>query len=276
MRHVWTTVVMCVAAAGIAYAAGDGEDPFGRRDYGRFESVDIRIPAETVLERGGDWAVEADIPDRYVRDIRIRNDGGTLVVDTDEPWLRIRRGDVIRLAITMPEIEAVRLTSSGSIVSRDQWIGDAVQLTATGSGDIRFAAITADSLEVRSTGSGHVEVGSVGAGEVELRATGSGDIRTGTIEGGDVSIDLTGSGGATTSVRAQQLVVSLSGSGSATVDGAVASARIRTTGSGSFRGGDLAAGSVTVRITGSGDVEVAKGSDIEEISMSGSGRFRQR
>lgn len=276
MRQVWTAVVLCVAVAGMAFGAGGSEDAFGRRDYGRFESVDIRIPAETVLERGGDWAVDADIPDRYARDIRIRNDGGTLVVDTDEPWLRIRRGDVIRLVITMPEIEEVRLTSSGNIVSRDDWSGEAVRLTATGSGDIRFAAISGESLKIRSTGSGHVEVGAVGAGEVELRATGSGDIRTGTIESGEVSIELTGSGGATTSVRAQQLGVSLSGSGSVTVDGMVESARVRTTGSGSFYGGGLAADGVTVRITGSGDVEVAKGSDIDEISMSGSGRFRQR
>jgi hypothetical protein len=273
---MWVAVGLIVAGAGMIYGTGSSENAFAERSYGRFESVDIRVPAETVLEHGSDWSVVAEIPERYVRDIHIRNDRGTLVVDTDRSWLRLRPGDVIRLVITMPEFEEVRLTSSGSIVSQDDWTGGTVHVSSTGSGDIRLSGISAEVMKIHSTGSGNVEVASVVAEDVQLRATGSGDIRTGMIEGGDVSIELTGSGDAEISIQAQQLNSSQTGSGSATVDGTVDSATIRTTASGDFRGADLAARSVSIRITGSGDVEIAKGADIEEISMSGSGNFRQR
>lgn len=151
MKKMWFAVLIAVSA-GTIFAGGNSEDTSDGHDYGHFKSVDIRIPAETVLERGSDWAVDAEIPDRYVRDVRIRNDGGTLVVDTDS--LRLRRGDVIRFVITMPEIESVRLTSSGSIESRDDWTGDTVQLSLTGSGDVEVAK-GADIEEISMSGSGN-------------------------------------------------------------------------------------------------------------------------
>src|SRR3546814_14491393 len=67
------------------------------------------------------------------------------------------RDDDLDIAITMPRLDKLRLTGSGSI-DADSVDGDAIGASVTGSGDLNFANLTGEVAEIEGSGSGDSEI----------------------------------------------------------------------------------------------------------------------
>ena len=137
----------------------------------------------------------------------------------------------VTVYITIPTIEYVGLSGSGSIKSTGKFSGlDEVEMAVTGSGDITMQ-IEAKETELHITGSGEIELaGTTRSLEVEI--TGSGDVMTKELVASTCKIQISGSGDAAVYVNGD-LETQISGSGD-----------VR------YRGN----ASVTAKISGSGEV----------------------
>lgn len=137
----------------------------------------------------------------------------------------------VTVYITIPTIEYVGLSGSGSIKSTGKFSGlDEVEMAVTGSGDITMQ-IEAKETELHITGSGEIELaGTTRSLYVEI--TGSGDVMTKELVASTCKIQISGSGDAAVYVNGD-LETQISGSGD-----------VR------YRGN----ASVTAKISGSGEV----------------------
>ena len=101
--------------------------------------------------------------------------------------------------------------------------------------------------------------------------SGSGSMKVeGAVTGTDVSIALSGSGDIVTSIKSGKLNAAISGSGSIHLTGNAQESQIRISGSGSLMGKQLATGSASVSIAGSGNAYVMANKTIS-ASIVGSG-----
>jgi hypothetical protein len=141
----------------------------------------------------------------------------------------------VTVYITLPAIETVALTGSGSVNTEGKFSGlNDLKLSLTGSGDINFET-DARSVDAHVSGSGDIEV-SGSAGALEVTISGSGDVTATSLAVNSCEIHISGSGDAEVDVNGD-LEVYISGSGDVY-----------------YRGN----ASVTAKVTGSGEVKSEK------------------
>lgn len=244
--------------ASMAGASGLGEEGSGtlvteRLALSGFTGIKVGGSWEVTV-RPGPYDVQVTVDDNVVDDLRVEVRGDALHFGL-RPQVRLRRV-TLRAQVTMPALDAVRVS---------------------GSGEATFADFESPSLRLGVSGSGDVEGSGISVGVLDAGISGSGDI---TLEGcasESAGVSITGSGdvtlhGASDEQPAGALTLQISGSGSADLDGcAFASANVGITGSGS---GTLTLGSgdLTGSISGSGAVRYRGSPAGVDVRTTGSGR----
>ncbi len=235
------------------------------RGSGRLEERTYEVEGfhGVVLSNQGDLTIEYGAEERLV----IEAEENLLsyleaeVVD-DMLWLRTRPNvwfrptRPIRYHLTVTRLDAIELTGSGNAEGPVLKGGD-VSVRVSGSGDVALEGIDAeDAVEVKATGSGNIRIVgdaigragervSVRGNRVRLSANGSGDVR---VRG----------------LRADRLDVKLTGSGNLTIEeGRVEDQSITITGSGFYQARDLESANATAQVSGSGNVTIRVEDDLE-------------
>ncbi|MGB3845923.1 MAG: head GIN domain-containing protein [Sphingopyxis sp.] len=196
-----------------------------------FTAVEVAGPDDVTIRQGNAFSISATGPKSEIDELDIKLDGTMLSIGRKrEGFSFSRNGKGVKIAITMPKLDGVRLTGSGSL-DADAVAGDAVKAVLTGSGDLKVAKLTGTSAEIKVSGSGDIEIagGTVKSGD--LGVTGSGDIDAGGLVAETLDVSVTGSG----NVEAQatgKADISILGSGDVELTGG-ATCTTRKMGSGS-------------------------------------------
>lgn len=200
-------------------------------DLTGFTGVEVSGPDDVTIRQGDGFSISARGRKETLDRLEIKLDGTKLVIGRKREGFGFSNhdDDDLDIAITMPKLDAVRLTGSGSI-DADAADGDAVEAVVTGSGDLKVAKLTGKSAEITVSGSGDIEIagGTIGSGEFGV--TGSGDIDADGLVATTLDVSITGSG----NVDAQatgKADVSILGSGDVTLSGG-ATCATRQVGSG--------------------------------------------
>jgi len=160
-----------------------------------FTGVEVAGPDDVTIRQGDAFSISAKGPQAEIDELEIKLDGPVLSIGRKREGFSFRGGDHdgVEIAITMPKLDTVRLTGSGS-VDADSVDGDAVKASLTGSGDLKIAKLTGKSADLTVSGSGDLAIagGTIGSGEVGI--TGSGDIEAGGLAAQTLDISITGSG----------------------------------------------------------------------------------
>ena len=244
--------ILILAAAGLsAGAAAEELDSQGWRHYPRlqeFSGVDVRMNAEVVLQPGDLWEVKVRGDERVLKDMDLYVNGGRLVIRRQSLFDFMDSGNQPKVMITLPRLNRVALSSSGSIRTRESFETTDLELEISGSGELVVEAM-ADAVECVSSGSGHFEYR--GRSDVfSYRGSGSGD--------GELEL------------RSNKLELVLTGSGDLDMRGGTDVMELKISGSGDVRGDRMTAENVEVTISGSGDAEIYSEADLE-VRISGSG-----
>lgn len=270
-------ILLAAALQLSAYGQGDpGYDgnPGSREKLGSFDSVAIHIRAETELIRGSKNSVDIQMSERAARNIDVYNDRGTLVIKARNGYW-VRKDDSVKIRITMPRWESVKMTASGKLYSSDRWDLDYALIRNSGSCEIRLDSLDTDRLNFRGSGSGDIRFGElIVQDDIEMTSTGSGDIDADYLECENLSLHLTGSGDFSAQLDTEIFTARTTGSGMIIASGSCFRADFNTTGSGGVSAEDLDAEEAYIRITGSGDTTLKDGAHLKEIRMTGSGTFR--
>ncbi len=173
-----------------------------------FTGIGLSVNGKVVLTKGATQSVKVEGQANMIDNLELEV--------KEKSWnieFRDRAGDYEPLVfhITLPDVHALSIAGSGSIISQNSFTGlDVLNLSIAGSGDIEFGG---------------------SATEVKISIAGSGDIKSEGLKAGSCKVSIAGSGNCFIDVS-DALNVSIAGSGDVKYKG---SPRIKTSIAGSGR-----------------------------------------
>ncbi len=177
-------------------------------DLPEFTSITLAMEARVEITQGPEQSVtvegKSDIFDEL--DLDVSNSGIWTIRTKD----CVRDVDNLTFYITVPDLNEIKISGSGKIISTNTFIGGDIELKISGSGEIDIA-LEADDVEVEISGSGKVFLEGIGD-ELDLNITGSGDLRAFNLTTREGNIKISGSGDAEVRIE-DRLDIRITGSG---------------------------------------------------------------
>jgi hypothetical protein len=130
---------------------GNGRLTTDKRKATGFIYVDINMDAQVTLRQSKSYSVSVEAEENLQEYIRTRVRGKTLIVETTRC---LRPENEVHIEISMPEVEEIELSGSGTIRIPDTIHVQTLQMNVNGSCDID-ARLTAASLYSIINGSAH-------------------------------------------------------------------------------------------------------------------------
>jgi hypothetical protein len=182
------------------------------RNLPAFNELKLTMSADVYLSQGDHQSVQVEADKASMEYIETETHGNTLVVKNREGhWNNMGH---IRIYITMPEITRIDLSGSGTVESQTPIKAADLQITLSGSGNVKISSLEAPVLKAEITGSGDIFLsGKNDQAEMDATITGSGSIKADELQVGNATVHITGSGSARVFVL-KQLETNITGSGS--------------------------------------------------------------
>ncbi len=186
------------------------------REIGAIDSVELATLGTLTIEVGADESLRVEAEDNLLPYIDTEVRGGTLVIDVD-PDTNLRNTRPIAYSLTVRELSAIRLSSSGDAEAPDLE-ADRFEITVSSAGDLVMGELACGACDIRLSSSGDVDLDAVYGERLNVRISSSGTL---TIDDGDVErqdVRLSSSGNYNAeNVDTENASVQISSSGSATV-----------------------------------------------------------
>ncbi|MEL6535714.1 MAG: head GIN domain-containing protein [Bacteroidota bacterium] len=199
-------------------------------DERNFTGVNFGIPGTLTVKQGNSYSVELSGDDDDLDKVEVKVKGNRLIIKTkSNSWSRLGR---ITGTVTLPEIESLGVSGSGTLKSQGTLNTDDLSLAVSGSGDMEVS-ISSEDVTVAVSGSGEIEV----EGDCEdlgIAISGSGGLEADELEAKDVGAAISGSGEAYVNVSGK-LEARISGSGDVYYTGNPTDIDSRVSGSGNIR-----------------------------------------
>lgn len=227
------------------------------RNVGTFTKISFRVPGKLYLRQGSPQKVEIQGKKSVLDEIETEVDGSRLVIGKPGKWSDWNWGkdDEVTVWVTVKDIEGLSVAGSGDLIGETKIIARDLDLSVSGSGNLKVEAEASGDMEADVSGSGDLEV--------------KGKCRS-------YNSDVSGSGKVIMSMTiAEDADFGISGSGKIEASGSARTVKTSISGSGKVLAADLETNSCTVRISGSGDVQINVKNEIDAV-ISGSGSVSYR
>ncbi|MCB0689717.1 MAG: DUF2807 domain-containing protein [Saprospiraceae bacterium] len=212
LKYVVVTLLMiswqsCVLDDVFDCEHGRGEVIEETFDIDEVNAIHLRMDATIYLTQGDERSVTISAQPNIIDEIDFRVRNRELVIDNDRC---LRNYHPIEIYITLPDINELSVSGSGSIISQNQWFVNDIQLSISGSGKIDLE-LDADDVLARVSGSGDMYlVGQVD--DLSFSVSGSGSLHGFDLEAQNADINVSGSGNVEVTVI-NRMEVRISGSG---------------------------------------------------------------
>ena len=278
MKNRWLTGIVFLTAtiSGCSYFGPcfDGSGPMisDFRDIENFTGVSNTGSFDVYVTHADTFGVEVVAQENLIPVIETYVSGNTLIVKTQNGTC-IRSNTPIRVNVSLPETEILRLSGSGRVFA-DMASSREVEISNSGSGNMAIDSVMAETYLLSNSGSGHIGIigsyineldavqsGSgaimcgtlMGTKEVKMRHSSSGDISAAIIDGADIDVVLSGSGTLELSGEVETAEYTLNSSGRIDALDLMGS-DVHATNTGSGKIYVWATGLLDATITGSGDI----------------------
>jgi hypothetical protein len=186
------------------------------REVEGIDAVELATIGTLFVEVGDEEALRVEAEDNLLPYIDTEVRSGMLVIDTD-PQTNLRNTRSIDYYLTVQELSAIRLSSSGDVEAPDLDAGR-FEIRVSSSGNLTMGALSCDTCDIRLSSSGDVDLDAVYGERLNVRISSSGNL---TIDSGDVErqdVRLSSSGNYNAGLLDSEAAsVQISSSGSATV-----------------------------------------------------------
>lgn len=189
---------------------GTGPTVSETRNLSDFSEIRLDMDATLEITQGAHYLVQVDAQSNIMNEIRTTVSGHVLTIDhRHNTWIK---SAPITVHVTLPYINALKVSGSGSIQGQTTIQSTNLTLCISGSGEITLPGIETETLESTISGSGEVNLKSGSTTNLESDISGSGDLYCSYVASKYVDARTSGSG--TTKVYAlNQLDAHISGSG---------------------------------------------------------------
>ncbi|MBR0259374.1 MAG: DUF2807 domain-containing protein [Prevotella sp.] len=200
-------------------------DPHGvhERDLKGFERVELLGSLDVKYAQADSFSVRVDAPVKVLNDVETYVTGNKLVVKMKGEGNIINLGvsdaDDVTVFVTSPDFLGIELKGSGDFESNGLVDTDNLDITLSGSGDIKFDDIICDRVNVSLVGSGDVDVKHVKTQWAGVQLVGSGDVKMRLDDSGAVDANVIGSGDITLSGNVKDYKYNVRGSGDMNTSG---------------------------------------------------------
>jgi len=185
-----------------------------KREVSAFTEISLRIGANVHLKQGEQQSVEVKCSESTLAKLITEVKDRKLVIRyPNDSWFSKWNPGTVDIYVTMPQIDALIISGSGSIFSDGKIESRILDVTISGSGDIKLADLKAEKVSVALSGSGNVHLfGKQNATELKATVSGSGNVKAIEFPAEIVYIKIAGSGNCWVN-STKNLVVKLAGSG---------------------------------------------------------------
>lgn len=169
--------------------------------------VKLRGIGEVIIRHGDEQEIIVETDENLMDYIETDVNGGVWDIDFERCVRNVTR---LTVFITVPEVDKLIISGSGSIVGEDPFDGNELETTVSGSGNIEFE-FTGNTVDASVSGSGNIDLfGS--ADFMDVNISGSGDVRAFDLVTQECDVHISGSGDVRCYVE-DFLKVRISGSG---------------------------------------------------------------
>ena len=220
---------------GVTPKIGNGISTSTVIEAGKFDAISSHCSIDVIYtQTEGKQSVTLTCDSNLVEFYDIRVDGSTLVIDTKRGTSISSRTKTF-VTVNSPMLSGVKVSGSGDVQSAGnlETEGDfSIKVSGSGeieaegmvtcsnlfcnvsgSGDIDFSMVQAESAGFKVSGSGSIEVGRLTAEAVSVKISGSGDVELACHNAGDIDATINGSGNLYLSGNARSLKSNTNGSG---------------------------------------------------------------
>ncbi len=185
-----------------------------KREVSAFTEVSLRIGANVHLKQGNTQSVEVKADEATLAKLVTEVKNRSLVIKFPaETWFSKWNPGRVDIYLTMPQVDALTISGSGSIVSDKEIESRILNLLISGSGDIKLPDLKAEKVMATLSGSGNIQLSSgKSADEFKATVSGSGNVKAIDFRAGMVDVKISGSGNCWVNPE-KNLVARLSGSG---------------------------------------------------------------
>lgn len=203
------------------------------------QDVEVRnVPSFSRIISGGSWDVILQKGDQPAVRIEAKNlDLNRVVTEVKNNTLNIYlekgsyRNMHLKVYVTFVELEAIKTSGSGNFQCHSDLQSENLAIVMSGSGDADFQKLRADQLEVTMSGSGNLNIAGGAVETIAVDQSGSGNFSGQDLQTEQANINKSGSGNLTLTVN-RSLTVRSSGSGNVQYKGNPSHNDIRISGSG--------------------------------------------
>jgi hypothetical protein len=191
-----------------------------KREVSAFTEISLRIGANVHLKQGEPQSVEVKGNESTLAKLTTEVSDRKLVIKyPNDTWFKKWNPGTVDIYITMPQVDALVISGSGSIVSEGKIESRILDATISGSGDIKLADLKAEKVSATLSGSGNIHLfGKQNASELKVTISGSGNVRAIEFPADNVDVKISGSGNSWVNA-VKKLEVKLAGSGNVTYRG---------------------------------------------------------
>lgn len=189
------------------------------RDVPPFSEIALRVSGTLYLEQGDQQSVRIETDESTLEEIITEVKGRTLNIrfKTNNFIRRPFNAGKIEIYVTVPEIDAVTVSGSGSVVS-SSIKSRIIDLSVSGSGDISIDNLSAETVKAAMSGSGNIRLNKGKSHDLTASISGSGNFRASDFQADNVDTRISGSGSCTVTANST-LKARVSGSGSVAYKG---------------------------------------------------------
>lgn len=240
---------------------GAGEIVSQNYDLKNFSAISFEIPGELQLTQSAEFSIKIDAQQNILDNIKITVVDNVIYLKSEKCLMNLNENS-IKIYISCPDLNSIKLRSSGDISLVDNWAFQNLALYIGGSGSIAAGKITVNgTLENEIGGSGDLQIeNAIVSGAVSNKVGGSGNLYIGEISAMAIANSIQGSGDLKVeNVKACKLLESkIGGSGSIFVSSidTVTSNNLEIMGSGDINSEKVVAKLVSAKIIGSGNISV--------------------
>ena len=201
------------------------------RNVGSFEQIGVSGSFDVTLKKGDEGRIDIKIEDNLLPYLITEVSNGKLKIKWKN-GTNISTNKGVYVTVYYQSINAVGLSGSGDVISKDVIKSDNFEVSVSGSGDIELEVDT-NHLHASVSGSGDVDLSGT-TNEFDASVVGSGDIDAYGLISDKASLKISGSGGMNLTVK-KELEARVSGSGDIKYKGNPKIEDIKVSGSGNVR-----------------------------------------
>jgi hypothetical protein len=206
-----SVLIIAVAFSSCQKINGKGETVRISRPVSDITGIELSMDATVYYTQGDSYSLEIEAQENLLEYIETISSGNNLVI-REEKGIILGNHDPIRIYITVPGINSLSISGSGTINVKNGWSGNDLTTNICGSGNINITTLHCNHITSEVSGSGNTEMHSGKCNHEDLRITGSGGIDLRMVECDSTNADISGSGDIYINV-AKLLEAAISGSG---------------------------------------------------------------